>query len=124
MKFQAHARLAAAALGSALAFGAVAQGLPSEAPPPGTPGQVMTDTAPLPAEDRSSTGAIVRQNAPVRAQQGNAFSKAGERTGVTSVGRNATRVLTQSQTRSDLAAASDAEKDALQRSGAGSLTKQ
>lgn len=123
MKYQAHARLVAAALGAALAIGVTAQTRPDSDPPPTPPGQVMSDVAPLPAEERSSTGAIVLQDSLVRAQRNNAFHAAGQRTGVTSVGRNATRVLTEAEAEAGLAAR-DADANDTRRMGAGGLIKQ
>ena len=61
-------RPVAAALGAAFVATAGAQTAPgASVPSPGAP--VVTDAAPPPAEDRSSTGAIVLENAPVRAQR-------------------------------------------------------
>ncbi len=122
MKHQAHARLAAAALGAALAVGVTAQTQPdAEQRVDSPPGTVMTDVAPLPAEDRSSAGAIVLHNSLVRAQRDNAFRADAERTGIASVARSATRVLTGRQAEADVAGAE--ANESLKRMGAGSLQK-
>ena len=79
-----------------LATGAAAQGAPDDPNQPlPVPGQVLSDVEPLPAEARDSHGAVVLQDSLVRAQRNaNAFSKAGDRTGVPSViGRKVSRVL-------------------------------
>ena len=81
-----------------LATGAAAQGAPDDPNQPlPVPGQVLSDVQPLPAEDRDSHGALLLQDSLVRAQRkANAFSAAGERTGVPSViGRKVSRVLEQ-----------------------------
>jgi hypothetical protein len=75
MKHQVVIRAAAAILaGAALATGAVAQ---QKAPEPVT----MTDTAPLPAHDRQSTGAVILMDEPVLAQK-EAMAAAKERSEV------------------------------------------
>lgn len=75
MKHQVVIRAAAAVLaGAALAAGAVAQ---QKTPEPVT----MTDTAPLPAHDRQSTGAIILMDEPVLAQR-EAMAAAQERSEV------------------------------------------
>lgn len=64
-------RLSSALLVAAAAFpmaAAHAQTAPSSAVP-GKNAPVVTDVAPAPPEDRSSTGAIVLDQAPVRAQR-------------------------------------------------------
>ena len=58
-----------------------------------TPPPVVSDAAPLPAEDRDSTGAIVLQNSMVRAQRDVASQRAGSRNGLASVGRRAVRAM-------------------------------
>jgi hypothetical protein len=123
MKYQALARFAAVALGAALAVGVTAQTQPETDRIESPPGTVMTDVAPLPAEDRSSTGAIVLHNSLVRAQRDNAFNASGERTGISSVARSATRVLTGRQAEADLADARQNEANDLKRMGAGALEK-
>ncbi|MBC5763790.1 hypothetical protein [Ramlibacter albus] len=62
MKTASIARTAAVLLAAALG-GAYAQTAPAPAP------KVMSDMAPLPAEDRASTGAIVLEEQPVLAKQ-------------------------------------------------------
>ncbi len=64
---------------------------------------VMTDVAPLPAEERSSTGAIVLEDSLVRAQRENAFQRSAAQTGVTTVGRGVLRATLKAQAEADLA---------------------
>lgn len=66
---------------------------------------VMTDVAPLPAEERSSTGAIVLENSLVRAQRDNAFQRSASQTGVATVGRGVLRATLKAQAEADLAQA-------------------
>jgi len=68
-----------------------------------TTAPVVTDAAPLPAEDRDSTGAIVLQNSLVRAQRDNAFQRADRRNGVASVGQRAVRAAMDRQPQGELA---------------------
>lgn len=76
MKHQVVIRAAAAVLaGAALAGGAIAQ--QTKAPEPVT----MTDTAPLPAQDRQSLGAVILMDQPVLAQR-EAMAAAQERSEV------------------------------------------
>ena len=76
MKHQVVIRAAAAILaGAAFAAGAIAQ--QTKAPEPVT----MTDTAPLPAHDRQSTGAVMLMDEPVLAQK-EAMAAAQERSEV------------------------------------------
>ena len=96
MKYPSMTRIAALAgvlLGTG---GALAQ----TQPPP-----VMTDVAPLPAEERSSTGAIVLENSLVRAQRENAFQRSAAQTGVATVGRGVLRATLKAQAEADLAQA-------------------
>src|SRR3954447_12720727 len=58
---------------------------------------VASDAAPLPAEDRDSTGAIVLQDSMVRAQ------RAGSGNGLASVGRRAVRAAMDMQPQGELA---------------------
>ena len=111
------AALLAALLG---AGGAVAQ----TATPPAarSTAPVATDAGPPPAEERTSTGAIVLQNSLVRAQRDNAFGQSAARTGVATVGRGTTRVMSNAQLPSELARAREAEAQELHERGAGSLT--
>lgn len=83
---------------------------------------VQTDVGPRPAEDRSSTGAIVLENSLVRAQRDNAFQRSGTATGVTSVGRGVLRATSKARAEADLAQSREAEMLNLQGRGAGSLT--
>lgn len=97
MQYQPLLKTAAVVLAAGLgASAAWAQSAPT---PP-----IMTDVAPLPASERSSMGAIVLEDNMVIAQR-EAFQKAGERTGLASIGRNAIRATLREQTRSDLAEA-------------------
>lgn len=82
----------------------------------------MTDVAPPPAEDRSSTGAIILENSLVRAQRENAFQRSAAQTGVTSVGRGVLRATMKAQAQAELAQAREAEAARLHDRGAGSLT--
>jgi hypothetical protein len=80
-------------LGGALANAAVAQpqSVESDTQPHPVPGQVLSDAEMLPAESRDSTGAVLLQQSPVRAQQQqrNAYSDSAARSGVnTTIGRN------------------------------------
>lgn len=68
---------------------------------------VVSDVAPLPAEERSSTGAIVLENSMVRAQRENAFQRAASRNGVTSVGQRLLRARMDAQPQGELAQARD-----------------
>ncbi len=112
MKYPALMR--AAALSAALGAGCVlAQ----------TPPLVMTDVGPPPAEDRSSTGAIVLENSLVRAQRENAFQKSSSRTGVGSIGRGVLRATMKAQADAELAQARQKEATDLYDRGAGSLTE-
>lgn len=87
-----------------------------------TPPAAVTDVGPPPAEERSSTGAIVLEKSPVQAQK-KAFAESAARTGVTTVGRGAVRALTRAETQAELASAREAEAAELHRRGAGSLTE-
>ena len=70
MRYQAFVRAAATVLSTALVAGtAFAQATP----------RTMTDTAPLPATDRSSVGAVILMDEPVLAQR-EAMLQAQERT--------------------------------------------
>ena len=87
MKYQAFVRAAAAALAAAALGGAaVAQTQPHPV--------TMTDTAPPPASDRSSVGAVIMMDQPVLAQR-EAMLAAQERSAVDTrtMGAGAARVL-------------------------------
>ena len=85
------------------------------------PAPVVTDVGPRPAEDRSSTGAIVLENSLVKAQRDNAFQRSASQTGVASVGRGVLRATKKAQAEADLAKAREAESINLHERGAGSL---
>ncbi|HVE52584.1 MAG TPA: hypothetical protein VNB23_04315 [Ramlibacter sp.] len=85
MRYQAFVRAAATVLSTALVAGtAFAQAQP----------RTMTDTAPLPAADRSSVGAVILMDEPVIAQR-EALLQAQDRTGVDtrSMGAGPARLL-------------------------------
>ena len=92
MRYQAFVRAAATVLSTAL-VGATAFAQ-SSAPTPRT----MTDTAPLPATERSSLGAVIIMDEPVLAQR-EAMLQAQERSAVdtTVLGAGPTRVLRNSE---------------------------
>lgn len=109
--------ITSAALVLAAATGAPAVFAAEEGKP--TPA-VMTDTAPLPAQDRSSTGAIILEDSMVIAQR-EAFQKANERTGLATIGRNALRATLRAQTRSELAELKQQEALRFNQRGAAAL---
>lgn len=85
-----------------------------------TTAPVVTDVAPLPAEERSSTGAIVLENSMVRAQRDNAFHRAASRNGVASVGRRVLRATMEAaQPQGELAQAHEPRPIELYKPGAG-----
>lgn len=86
----------------------------------GTP-PVMSDAAPLPAEDRNSPGAIVLENSPVRAQRDRDFDPSAPRAAPKSVGKGVMRATIREQTKSDRAKAREAEAIEFYRRGAGAL---
>ena len=83
--------------------------------------RLTTDVGPPPAEERSSTGAIVLENSLVRAQRDNAFQQSASQTGVTSVGRGVLRATSKAQAEADLAKTREAEAVDLRYRGAGTL---
>jgi hypothetical protein len=94
MKYQAFVRAAAGALAAAaLCTGALAQTQPA----------TMIDTAPTPAHDRGSLGAVIMMDQPVLAQR-EAMLQAQERSAVDtrSMGAGPARVLRGVQTREDV----------------------
>jgi methenyltetrahydromethanopterin cyclohydrolase len=97
MKYQAFVRAAAGVLATAVlgAGAALAQVQPQ---PP-----VMTDTAPLPASERSSLGAVIMMDQPVLAQR-EAMQAAQERTSVDTraLGAGPARIMREAQTRDEL----------------------
>jgi hypothetical protein len=112
--------LSVGALLASLGGGALAQTAPS----PTTPHQsapVVSDVGPRPAEDRSSTGAVVLEDSMVRAQREQAFERSGARTGVTTVGRGTVRAMKRAQVEADLAQAREQEAMQLRQGGAASL---
>ena len=117
-----HSHIMCAGLLAALlgASGAVAQTATPPAAPSTAP--VATDAGPPPAEERTSTGAIVLQNSLVRAQRENAFGQDAARTGLATVGRGTTRIMNNAQLPSELARAREAEARELHERGAGSIT--
>ncbi|MDB5900567.1 MAG: hypothetical protein JWP22_3568 [Ramlibacter sp.] len=95
MQYQDLARVAAGVLAAAaLSGGALAQTQPP----------TMTDTAPTPAHDRASVGAVIMLDQPVLAQR-EQMLQAQERSAVDtrSMGAGPARVLRGVQTRDDLA---------------------
>jgi len=112
--------LSAGVLLASWGAGVLAQTVPSQAAPHPSP-PVVSDVGPRPAEDRSSTGAVVLENSMVRAQREQAFERAGSRTGVTSVGRGTVRAMKRAQVQADLAQARENEAIELRERGASSL---
>jgi hypothetical protein len=87
---------------------------------PGSSTPVVSDAAPLPPEDRSSTGALVIGNSPVRAQRENTSTRAmGAGPSPQSIGRN--RAPARAQTEADLSRARIDRSLEFQRRGAASL---
>ena len=80
-----------------------------------------TDVSPPPAEERSSTGAIVLENSPVRAQRDNDVQRSASQTGATSVGRGVVRATSKAQSEAELAKARESEALDLRYRGAGIL---
>jgi hypothetical protein len=95
MKYQTFVRAAAAVLVTTLmgATAALAQTQPS----------VMTDTAPLPAFDRDSIGAVIEMDQPVLARR-QAMAQAEARTGVntTTLGAGPNRIMRRAQTQEEI----------------------
>jgi hypothetical protein len=83
---------------------------------------VLSDVGPRPAEDRSSTGAIVLENSLVRAQRESAFQRSSAQTGVTTVGRGVVRDVMKAKAQAELAQVRESEAVNLHTRGAGSLT--
>jgi len=119
MKYRALAQVAVlAAAGTGATW---AQGLPEAGSRTTQDSPVVTDTAPSPAEDRGSSGAIVLEKSMVQAQRDNAFSQSAARTGVESVSRGATRITLRQRTLEDLAQARADREAEFQRRGAASF---
>jgi hypothetical protein len=112
MKTFTLVRPTAAVLGTLLAAAALAQTAPSRTMPQ-VAAPVVSDAAPLPAEDRSSTGAIVLEQSPVRAQR-NPTAVMGASP---AVAKPANKALKRSEQRQ----AREAEAATLRLQGAGSL---
>jgi acetyl-CoA acetyltransferase len=94
MKYQDFVRAAAGVLaGALLAGGAIAQTQPI----------TMTDTAPTPAQERNSVGAVILMDEPVLAQR-EALQQAQERSGVDTrtMGAGPNRILRRALTREEL----------------------
>jgi hypothetical protein len=124
MKYPSSMRTAvmAATLGAGCVLAQTTTPAPAPTPVPTEPtAPVVSDVGPRPAEDRSSTGAIVLENSLVRAQRENAFQRSSSQTGVATVGRGAVRAITKAQTENDLAKARQDEALDLYQRGAGSL---
>ncbi|MES3001722.1 MAG: hypothetical protein V4787_13600 [Pseudomonadota bacterium] len=83
---------------------------------------VMTDTAPLPAEDRNSTGAILLDNSPVRAQRDRDFDPSEPRASKKSVGKGIMRATIREQSKAERAKAREAAAIEFYQRGAGAGT--
>jgi hypothetical protein len=99
MKYQAFVRAAAAVLSTALVSSGAVLAQTSQPQPP-----TMTDTAPMPAGERASVGAVILMDEPVLAQR-EAMLQAQERSAVDTraMGAGPARVLRRAETREDLA---------------------
>lgn len=86
------------------------------------PPVIITDAAPLPAEERNSTGAIVLENSLVRAQRENAFQRSASRNGVATVGRGVLRATREAQREADLAQARETRSMGFYPRGMGGQT--
>jgi hypothetical protein len=97
MNHQTFVRAAAGVLVTA-AMSAAAFAQATQPQPP-----VMTDTAPLPASDRDSIGAVVLMDQPVLAQR-QAMAQAQARTGVdtTALGAGPNRIMRRAQTQDEI----------------------
>lgn len=94
MKYQDFVRAAAGVLaGALLAGGAIAQTQPI----------TMTDTAPTPAQERNSVGAVILMDEPVLAQR-EALQQAQERSGIDTrtMGAGPKRILRRALSREEL----------------------
>lgn len=81
----------------------------------------ITDTGPPPAEERNSTGAVVLENSPVRAQRNQAAAESSKRTGVATVGRGVLRATKRAQVKAELASVRAADAADFYQRGAGNL---
>jgi len=96
MRYQAFVRAAATVLSTAfVAAAAIAQ---TSAPTPRT----MTDTAPLPATERSSLGAVIMMDEPVLAQREAMQQMAARAPDTSSMGAGPARILQNSTPRAEL----------------------
>jgi hypothetical protein len=109
------------ALIAVLAAGGVLAQTDSQAPTQPEPA-VLTDVAPLPAEDRDSIGAVVLGNSMVRAQR-EAFRGSYTATSVSSVGRDAARAARAARTKEELKQQREEDAIRLHEMGAGALTQ-
>lgn len=98
MRYQAFVRAAAGVLATAL-FGAGAALAQTTQPQP----EVMTDAAPLPATERSSSGAVIMMDQPVLAQR-EALLAAQQRNAIdtTALGAGPTIIMREAQTKEQL----------------------
>jgi hypothetical protein len=99
MRYQAFVRAAATVLSTALFAAGAAHAQSPKQPEP----SVMTDTAPLPAHDRESVGAVILMDEPVLAQR-EALMQAQERNAVDTrtMGAGPTRMLREVFTKEEL----------------------
>jgi hypothetical protein len=87
-----------------LAAGACAAALAQTTPTP----NVMVDTAPLPATERNSIGAVIMEDSMVIAQREH-YQRVAVARDYRNIGREATRITLDEQRKADLAAARAAE---------------
>ncbi len=66
------------------------------------PGQVLSDVAPLPAEDRESSGAVVLHDSRVRAQRAPSGRPTATPASASAIGHNVSRVLEQARSWGDV----------------------
>lgn len=118
MKTLAFVRTAATVIVAACGSIAMAE---NPAPTP----RVMTDTAPLPAQERESHGAIVMADQPVLAKRAYLDRLAAEQGGTTvdtrAMGAGPARIMRREQTRSDLQDQRAKDAAELQQNGARSV---
>lgn len=97
MRYQAFVRAAAGVLATALM--GVGAAFAQTQPQP----QIMTDTAPLPASDRDSVGAVILMDQPVLAQR-EAMARAEARSGVDTraLGAGPSRIMRRAQTQDEI----------------------
>lgn len=110
-------------LAAALASGVVLAQSETEMDTPAQPEPaVLTDVAPLPAEDRDSVGAVVLGNSMVRAQR-QALGGRYTATSVSSIGRGTARAARNARTQEELKQQREDDAIRLHEMGAGSLTQ-